>query len=147
MAGGREMVVEDPVVMEEARGAAERETMADRLLQRLVDRIGGRSGVTAVFGEPVQRGDVTVIPVARQRWFVGAGAGSSPVPGAEPGAEGSGSGGGGGAIGDPVGYIEMSPSGVTFRSVGWASPNPLAILALGIAAALVLRGIARLLGR
>jgi hypothetical protein len=46
-----------------------------------------------------------------------------------------------------VGYIEMGPSGVTFRSVGWASFNPLAILAIGLAAALVLRSIARLMGR
>jgi uncharacterized spore protein YtfJ len=141
------MVVEDTVVMDEARTAAERETMADRLLQRLVDRMGGRTGVTAIFGEPVQQGDLTVIPVARQRWFVGAGAGSSHVPGAKDGAEGSGSGGGGGAIGDPVGYIEMGPSGVTFRSVGWLSPNPLLILALGVAVALILRSLARLLGR
>jgi hypothetical protein len=46
-----------------------------------------------------------------------------------------------------VGYLEMAPSGVRFRSIVGFPPNPLAILAFGLTAALILRGIARLLSR
>jgi hypothetical protein len=89
---------------------------------------------------------VTVITVGRLRWAFGAGAGSSPVPGAAD-KVGSGSGGGGLAIADPVGYLEIGSSGVRFRSIVGFPPNPLAILAFGLTAALILRGLARLLGR
>jgi hypothetical protein len=43
------------------------------LLERLAERIGGRAKAEAVFGAPVQHGEVTVIPVARVRWGLGAG--------------------------------------------------------------------------
>lgn len=36
----------------------------DSLLERLADKLGGRAKVDAVFGAPVQQGDLTVIPVA-----------------------------------------------------------------------------------
>jgi hypothetical protein len=69
------------------------------------------------------------------------------MEGADPEQTGSGSGGGGGAIADPAGYIEMSESEVRFRPIVGLPPNPLAILAIGIAISLVLRGLARLIGR
>jgi uncharacterized spore protein YtfJ len=67
---------------------------------------------------------VTVIPVARVRWGVGGGGGWAP--------EGSGSGGGGGVAADPIGYIEITSAGATFRRI--AHP---------IAAAIVQRALAR----
>ena len=60
--------------MEEARRVAE-EGSAGRFLEWLAERIGARAGVTAVFGEPIERGDITVIPVARVRWGFGGGEG------------------------------------------------------------------------
>ncbi len=127
--------------MEDARSAAVKGDGTDRLLEALVDRIGGRTGVQAVFGEPIQRGDVTVIPVARTRWFFGAGGGS----GGDADGTGSGSGGGGGAGAVPVGYLEIRPSGAEFRTIAEAYPSPLFLLAAGVTGALVLRGLARLL--
>lgn len=132
---------------EGARKRAERDRPLDRLIETLVERFGGRTGVHTVYGDPVERDQVTVIPVARVRWVVGAGAGSGGAPAAGgAAAEGEGAGGGGGIIGDPVGYIEIRSTGATFAPIRGV-PNPLAILALGVSVALVLRAAARLLGR
>ncbi|MFN0146044.1 MAG: spore germination protein GerW family protein, partial [Dehalococcoidia bacterium] len=75
-----------------------------RMVTGLIERIGGMASADAVFGKPVEREGLTVIPVASVRWGGGAGGGS----GKEAGKEGEGGGGGGGAAAKPVGYIEMS---------------------------------------
>ena len=125
-------------LVEKARAEATEVGVADQLLERLADRIGGRASVETVFGPPVQRGDLTVIPVARIRWGVGGGGGASEREGA------TGSGGGGGLAADPIGYLEISQSGAIYRPIGkpWASAGY--VLALAAAAALVIRAIARL---
>ena len=70
---------------EDARHAAEGGP-TERFLENLADRIGARAGVEAVFGEPLQRGDLTVVPVARVRWFFagGSGAGGDQTAGVQP---------------------------------------------------------------
>ena len=128
--------------MDEARRAAGGGA-SDRLLEWIAERVGGRSGAQAAFGEPIERGEITVVPVARTRWLFGAGAGSGPVKGAEEGPLSVGSGGGGWAVDDPVGYLEIRPSGAGFRPVSVPYPSPLFLLAAGVAAALVLRALAR----
>jgi uncharacterized spore protein YtfJ len=126
----------DPVgVMEEARNAAQ--GAAGSFLDRLAERVGVSARASAVFGEPVERGDVTVIPVAKVRAGFGGGTGSMPAGDAE----GEGRGGGGGFMASPLGFIEVSSSGASFRRIEdpvayW----PLAI-AGGITAWLVLRGL------
>lgn len=119
---------------EQARQAAENDH-GSRLLERLVSQVGGRAHVQSVFGDPVERASVTVIPVARVRWGVGGGGGAAP--------EGSGSGGGGGVAADPIGYIEITSTGATFRPIG-RSFGAAALIAASIAAAIVLRAAARL---
>jgi hypothetical protein len=138
------MTSEHAEAKDEARAAAEGRTM-DRLIDRLIERIGGHSGAEAAFGEPVERGELTVVPVARLRWFVGAGAGSAPGMGSAGGPTGEGSGGGAGVLADPVGYLEIGPSGATFRPIVDPYPRPLFLLAAGVTTALVLRALARLL--
>ena len=118
---------------------------AEGLLERLVDRIGGRTGVQAVFGDPIERNGITVIPVARVRWGFGGGSGSGPVTGAADAGMAGGSGGGGAVGAVPVGYIEMGPAGASFRTIAEAYPNPLFLLAVGVMAGMILRGLARLL--
>jgi uncharacterized spore protein YtfJ len=119
----------------EARQAVDGDP-APRLLERLVTQIGGRAGVDAVFGVPVERVGVTVIPVARVLWGVGGGGGAA--------VEGSGSGGGGGVIADPLGYIEVTSAGATFRPIARPFRGPIALLASAIAAGVVLRALAHL---
>ena len=128
----------------------------DGFVERMAERVGGKASVRAVFGEPVERDGFTVIPVARVRWGFGGGAGVGPVamgPGgmggeAEAGGgTGSGSGGGGGVTADPVGYLEIGPDGASFIAIESPRPSPGFLLAAGATAALVLRGLARLVRR
>ena len=74
---------------------------ADDLVAKLVERIGGRMAASTVYGTPVERDGVTVIPVARARFGVGAGGGTDPNKGQE------GEGGGAGGMFTPAGYIEL----------------------------------------
>lgn len=85
---------------------------------------------------------MTVIPVARVRWGFGGGGGQVDEAPAGPG---SGSGGGGGVIADPIGYLEVRPGGAAFKRIG--GPSTLLIVGRALGAALVLRAIARLIGR
>ncbi len=113
---------------------------ADTLLERLAERLGGRAKAEAVFGTPVHQGDVTVIPVARVRWGLGAGGGEDRrTDGAA-----SGSGGGGGVAADPIGYIEIGGAGAVFRPIGHPFANPGFILASALAAGIVIRALGRL---
>jgi uncharacterized spore protein YtfJ len=108
------------------------------LIERLIEAVGGRAGSQAVFAPPVQRGGVTVIPVARVRWGAGGGRGWSPE-------QGDGSGGGGGAVANPVGYIEVTEHGSAFRPIERPLANPLMVLAGAVGIAIVLRALARVI--
>jgi uncharacterized spore protein YtfJ len=117
----------------QARRVAENDP-GSRLLERLVSHVGGNARVQAVFGDPVERDGMTVIPVARVRWGVGGGGGSLP--------DGSGTGGGGGVVADPVGYIEIASDRATFQPIG-RSFGAVETVASAIAAAIVLRALVR----
>ena len=73
----------------------------DDLITTLLERLGGRFGVASVFGTPVEREGVTVIPVATVRFGFGGGTGSDP----EKKQEGEGAGGGGAMT--AAGYVEL----------------------------------------
>ncbi|MGH2586284.1 MAG: spore germination protein GerW family protein, partial [Dehalococcoidia bacterium] len=83
----------------------------DNLVEKVAERLGGSAGVAAVYGTPIERDGVTVIPVAKVRWGFGVGGGS----GNGPEGSGHGQGGGGGAAAAPVGYIEIRDGEVRFR--------------------------------
>jgi uncharacterized spore protein YtfJ len=119
--------------MDDARAAIE-----PGLIERLVELAGGRAGAEAVFAPPVERGGVTVIPVARVRWGAGGGRGWSPE-------QGEGSGGGAGAMAEPVGYVELTDQGAVFRPIERPLANPLILLAGAVGIAIVLRGLARVI--
>lgn len=55
------------------------------------------------------------------------------------------SGGAGGAAADPISYLEIGPHGAAYRPIREPYPSPLFVVASGLAAALVLRGLVRLL--
>jgi uncharacterized spore protein YtfJ len=112
--------------------------LADELLKRIGQTVGDKAKASTVFGEPVERAGITVIPVAKARFAFGGGGGE----GARGGQEGSGGGGGGGAVISPVGYIELSERTAQFRRIS----TPTDVLALVAAAALTVVAVKRLLG-
>lgn len=141
--------------MDEARKAGEGSPI-DGFVERLAERIGAKVNVRTVFGEPVERDGITVIPVAKVRWGFGGGAGTGPMA-VGPGLEGDGAaanvkqstgqGGGGGATADPIGWLEIGPDGAVFKPIVPAMPSPGFLLAAGATAALVLRSLAKLIRR
>ncbi|HUQ43618.1 MAG TPA: spore germination protein GerW family protein [Candidatus Limnocylindria bacterium] len=118
----------------------------DGFVERMAERVGGTASVRAVFGDPIERDGITVIPVARVRYGFGGGAGNGPASESRM-AAGSGTGGGGGVSADPVGYLEIGPDGASFYPISSARPSAGFMLAAGATAALVLRALAKLLRR
>jgi uncharacterized spore protein YtfJ len=112
--------------------------LVEELLQRIGNTVGDKANVSSVFGQPVEREGITVIPVARARFGFGGGGGGSE--GAPEGEGGAGGGGGGGAMVSPVGYIEVRAGSAEFKRV----TGPLDVLALVAAASLAALAFKRL---
>jgi uncharacterized spore protein YtfJ len=83
----------------------------DDLLATLAERIGARFDAGTVFGAPVERDGVTVIPVAVIRFGMGGGGGSDPSKGQ------GGEGGGGGGSASAAGCIEIKDGRTRFVPV------------------------------
>ncbi len=105
--------------------------------------------VKRVFGDPIERDGVTVVPVARVMGGSGFGSGTQPgasADGAEPTAEAAtGSGAGFGMIGGPAGVYVIKGGQVTWQPA--VNPERM-VLTAGIVAFLVLiavRGIVKVL--
>ena len=91
----------------------EKTSSADRFIGTIAEKLGAVAKAATVFGEPVERAGITVIPVAKARWGFGGGAGQR---GNEDGA-----GGGGGVQVTPVGFIEIKNHEANFRPIRSAS--------------------------
>ena len=48
---------------------------------------------------------------------------------------------------DPIGYVELGPDGATFRPIREPYPSPVFLVGSAVAAAIVIRALARLAGR
>jgi uncharacterized spore protein YtfJ len=114
-----------------------RPQLVEELLERISAAVGEKANVASVFGDPVEREGITVIPVARARFGFGGGGGS----GGPEGGEGSGGGGGGGAMVKPVGYIEVRAGGASFKRIS----GPTDLLPVVAAASLAALALKRLL--
>jgi uncharacterized spore protein YtfJ len=127
---------ESSTAFDEAFAAAN--SRVDRILGVVAERLGAHASAQAVFGDPIEREGITVIPVAKVRMGFGAGGGSGSGKDED---SGEGGGGGGGTTATPLGYIEISAAGAEFRPIhSWADSWP-AILAAGAAVFLALRGL------
>ena len=82
---------------------------SNSLIESVIDRIGGQARASTIYGDPVERDGVTVIPVARATWGCG-GSGRDDE-------QQVGSGGGGGMLLSPVGYIEIRGGSSSFRPI------------------------------
>jgi uncharacterized spore protein YtfJ len=119
--------------------AAGRGMNAD-FIEKLADRIGRHSGANAVFGDPVAKGDITVIPVGQSIWGSGGGGAASDE-------FGDGAGGGGGAISRPIGYIELTQHSARFVPLQQPWQDLKVILGYAFAVWLVVRALRGILGR
>ncbi|CAM3632939.1 spore germination protein GerW family protein [Pontibacter korlensis] len=87
-------------------GAAE-----PRFVERLAEKLGTASKSSTIYGEPVERDGVTVIPVSKAAYGFGGGEGTGTEK------NGAGYGGGGGMALTPVGYIEIKEGNTRFRTI------------------------------
>jgi uncharacterized spore protein YtfJ len=116
--------------MEEAKREAEAGAADDRL-SKLVQSLGGTASAQAVFGAPVEKDGVTIVPVARVRYGVGGGGGRGPGRKKRDvgGADQVGYGHGGGVQAAPVGYIELRADAASYKRI--ADPaRPMAVALL-----------------
>jgi uncharacterized spore protein YtfJ len=116
--------------------AQERADLANELLEQIGQTVGQKANVSSVFGDPIEREGLTVIPVAKARFGFGGGGGS----GSREGDEGGGGGGGGGALVSPIGYIELNDGSAEFRRIS----TPMDFLALVAAASVIAVAVKRL---
>jgi uncharacterized spore protein YtfJ len=96
---------------------------SDDMVTRLAERLGAQVNQATVYGEPVERNGLTVIPVASARFAFGGGTGGD----AETQQEGGGAGGVGWVA--PAGYIELRDTGSRFVPV--VHPERMVLLVLG----------------
>jgi uncharacterized spore protein YtfJ len=94
---------------------------ADSFIGTMAEKLGAVARAATVFGEPVDRDGITVIPVAKARWGFGGGAGQRKEEGAR-GKQADGAGGGGGVQVSPVGFIEIKNNEANFRPIRTVSP-------------------------
>jgi uncharacterized spore protein YtfJ len=87
---------------------------ADTFIGTMAEKLGAVARAATVFGEPVERDGITVIPVAKARWAFGGGAGQRKDEG---GTQEDGAGGGGGVQVTPVGFIEIKNRAANFRPI------------------------------
>ncbi|GAB3202432.1 putative spore protein YtfJ [Pontibacter aydingkolensis] len=80
-----------------------------RLVVSLAEKLGIAANAANIYGKPIERDGVTIVPVARAAYGFGGGAGTKDKEG--------GSGGGGGVSMTPVGYIEIKEGNTRFRSI------------------------------
>lgn len=130
-------------VLREAQEAAR--GRGEDVVHRLAEKLGVHASAGAVFGQPVERDGITVIPVAKVRWGFGGGSGRGIEEGSDSGEIGEGSGAGGGVMASPLGFIEVRDGRAEFKRV----TDPVAvvpvILAGAFAAWVALRGIRKIL--
>lgn len=112
--------------------------MSATQIQSIIERLHRSANARSVFGDPIERGDRTVVPVARVAYGFGGGYGrsdatdeSAPEERRDGGA-GRGAGGGGGATARPVGALEITDDGTRFVRVG-ERRRSLALLFAGFA--------------
>ena len=82
---------------------------ADTFIGTMAEKLGAVARAATVFGEPVERDGITVVPVVKARWGFGGGEGRRK--------DEDGAGGGGGVQVTPVGFIEIKDHAANFRPI------------------------------
>lgn len=109
------------------------------MVERLAEKFGISANTSRIYGEPVERDGVTVIPVSKAAYGFGGGAGI------KAGEEGSG--GGGGMSLTPIGYIEMKGGETRFRSIRDPKTAMKIVTVGGVFSYLIARTISKIFSR
>ena len=126
----------ETIVQEVQRDGAE-------LLPRLGETIGATARASVVYGEPVEREGITVVPVAKVRYGFGGGSGRRGTEEAD--AAQTGTGGGAGVQAFPLGYIEVRDGRSRFRRIRDPAGTTVRIAVVGGLGLLALGSLRRLL--
>ena len=111
-------------------------TRAEDTVSKLSDRFAANADAKSVYGEPVNVGSRTIIPVAKVGYLVGA------TSGGRNGETVGGGSGGGGVGARPVGYIEITDAGSRYVELS-AVKKTIAIVFLGFVTGYLFRGFRR----
>jgi uncharacterized spore protein YtfJ len=89
---------------------------AQEILQSMAERFATSASVKQVFGEPIERGGRTIVPVARVKYRLGGGWGGGEQEGATSDRPLAAGGGGGGGVvkAKAAGALEITEAGVRF---------------------------------
>jgi uncharacterized spore protein YtfJ len=113
------------------------------LVEKLAQQLSTSVSAQTIYGTPVEREGVTVIPVAQARYGFGGGGGTGEKQQEGTAHVGGGAGGGGGVSLTPVGFIEIREGRARFRRIR-SSAVPLVAVS-GLIALLLLRSVPSLL--
>lgn len=108
-----------------------------QFIGQLAEKLGASAAVKTIYGDPIERSDVTIIPVAKILCGFGGGEGDKSGHG--------GAGGGGGIKVTPVGYIELKNGESKFRPIRNSATTIALMVAGGVAGVLLIRGLRSLL--
>jgi uncharacterized spore protein YtfJ len=106
-------------------------------VQELLSKVTDNLTVGRVFGEPIQHGDILIVPVARIRGGAGGGTGTGATQ------EETGSGGGGGFDAQPAGVFVVKHGSVSWQPAVDVTRIVIGGQFVGIVVALVIRSILR----
>jgi len=102
--------------------------------EKLAEKLGASAQAAHIFGEPVERDGVTVIPVATARWGLGGGGGKRGLASRQ-----EGMGGGGGVVVQPAGYIEIKGGETRYRPI----VDPKLVIGAALAGGFLLIGLVK----
>lgn len=109
----------------------------NNFIESLAQKLGKTANAATIYGEPVERDGVTVIPAAKAMYGFGGGADM------KAGEEGSG----GGVAIKPVGYIEIKDGNTKFKSI----PDPERVIKIigvaGVVAFMLMKSVDKLVNR
>jgi uncharacterized spore protein YtfJ len=115
----------------------------ENFLEKLASQFGQSASVKNVYGDPIQVGEKTIVPVAQIAYGLGGGYGHGKyrrTPLSDPADQtkdnaGEGAGGGGGMFAKPKGVYEITPTCTRFIPAFSAR-----VLVTGLLAGFILRG-------
>ena len=89
---------------------------AQEILQSMAERFAATANAKQVFGDAIQAGSRTIVPVARVEYRLGGGwgGGEQQESSSSPPRKGGGGGGGGQVTAYPLGALEITETGTRF---------------------------------